>query len=112
MVDGILAQPSGNIWMSGAQPAADSPGLAIHIAALVGAQEQGHPRNLVCVAASSRWVQVPNLLLVAPRPGGLVHGGRHARLDETGANGINADPRTGELVRDGLGERDDGRFGG
>lgn len=98
--------------MSGAQPSIHSPGLSIHIARLIAPQEQHHTRHLIRASTPLHRIQLPNLLLAASRARSLVHGGGHARLDDAGADGIDADAGAGELEGDCLGEGDDAGLGG
>lgn len=98
--------------MSSTQSSIYSPGLSIYIAGLVTAQEQDDACNLVRTPTALRRVQLANLLLGAPGARGLVHRRRHARLDDAGADGVDADARARELVGHCLGERDDAGFGG
>lgn len=106
-----LGQLANNIGMSRAQAAIHSPRLAVDIASLVTTQEQRHTGNLVGVATAPRGIQLANLLLGAAGAGGVVHGRRHARLNQAGADGVDADAGAGELVGNGLRERDDGSLG-
>lgn len=85
--------------MSRAQSSVDGPCLSVNVTALITTQEEGDPGNLVRVATSLGWIQLPNLLLVAPCPGRLVDLGRHARFDEAGADGVDAHARPRELER-------------
>jgi hypothetical protein len=86
--------------------------LRIHIRRLIAGQEQHGTRNLIRLASSPQRVQLPNLLLTAPRPRRVIRGLGHAGLDEARTHGIAADARADELVRTRLHERDDGGFGG
>jgi hypothetical protein len=94
-----------------AQAAINGPGLAIDIAGLIASEEQGDTGNLIRMASPLRRVQLANFLGRATAASRIVHGRSHAGLDETRADGVYADTRSSELVRDGLGKRHNGGLG-
>lgn len=98
--------------MTGTQPSVYSPSLTIDVARFVAPQEQGNTRHLIGMGTAPQRVDLPNLFFGATRARGFVHGRRHARLNDTWANGVDADVGAGELVRDCLRGVDDGGFGG
>lgn len=85
-------------WMTRTQPPTDRPRLAIDIATLITPQKQRYTRNLVPDGAALHGVQLSNLALRAARPRRVVHGLRHARLHDTGADGVDPDARPRELI--------------
>lgn len=95
--------------MAGAQAAADSPGLTVDVASLVAGEEEGDPGNLVGDGAAAQRVELADLALGAAGAGGVVHGLGHARLDDTGADGVAADAGARQLVG---GRLHDGHDGG
>jgi len=97
-----LRQLPGDKGVSCTQPTTYSPGLAINIAALITAQEQGHTRNLIGNRTPLSRVQLPDLALRAARPSVVKDCLGHARLDQTRANGIDANTSAGQLIRTGL----------
>lgn len=98
--------------MSSAQTTTNSPRLAINIATLITTEEQCHAGNLIRNGTTLRRVQLANLALGATLPRTVKDGLRHARLDEAGADGVDADTRAGQLVRDSLGNGYDRSLGG
>lgn len=98
--------------MASTQPTTNSPRLPIDIAALITPKEQGHPGNLISNSTPLQRVQLSNLSLSSPRPRRVKHRLRHARLDQTGTDGIDPDSGASELVRAGLGDGHHGRLGG
>lgn len=97
--------------MAGTETATDSDRLSIHVAALLASQEQSDPRDLICHGATLQRIQLANLLLGAARAGGIVHHSGHAGLDDTGADGVDPDPGSGELVAHRLRDADHGGLG-
>lgn len=98
-----LCQLSRNHGMSGTQATADSPRLAIDIAALITTEEQCYTSNLISNGTTLQRIQLADLALGATLPGTVKDRLRHARFDEAGADGVDADTRAGKLVRDSLG---------
>ena len=98
--------------MSSAQTTTDSPRLAINIATLITTEEQRHAGNLIRNGTALRRVQLANLALGAALPRTVKDGLCHARLDEAGADGVDADTRASQLVRDGLRNGYDRSLGG
>ena len=103
---------AGHIRMTRAETTVDSPCLPIHVGRFIAAQEQRHPRNLVGMASPPHRIQLSDLLLRAPLPGGFVHRRRHAGLDDARADGIDAHARAHKLVGQCLRQRHDSCLGG
>jgi hypothetical protein len=96
--------------MSSTETTIHRPSLAINIAGTVTGNEGHHSRNLVRNTASLQRIQLTDLPLGASLPGRLVHGGRHASLNQSWTYRITSDALTGQLIRSGLHDADDGRF--
>ena len=90
--------------MSSTQPATNSPSLPINIRSLIRPKEQSNTRNLVSNSTSLHRIQLSNLTLSAAFPCPIKYCLRHACLDQSRTDGVNADSRAGELVRDCLGD--------
>lgn len=84
------------------QASADRPSLAIDIATLIAAEEKSHPSDFIGDSPTLQRVQLPNLTLRAALPRAVKHRLRHACLDQTGADGVDADPRASQLECAGL----------
>lgn len=78
-----------------AQPATDIPRLTVDVTCLVTGQEQDHAGNLVGDAAASQRVELTDLGFGVARPRGVVHGRRHAGLDQAGTDGVTANRGAG-----------------
>lgn len=90
-----LRQLPRNNRMASTQTTTNCPGLPINIAALIAAQEQSNPRNLVSNSASSQRVELADFLLSASLTSPIVHGFCHSRFDNTGTEGVDSDARAG-----------------
>ncbi|KAI6756568.1 hypothetical protein HG530_011166 [Fusarium avenaceum] len=95
-----------------AQPSINSPCLSVDIATLIASQEQRNTGDLISRAASLGGIQLADLLLTSPGSRSFVDRCCHACLNQAGADGVDANTSSGQLVRYRLGERDDGGFGG
>lgn len=106
-----LSQLARHMGMAGTQTTVHSPRLTIDITTLVTTEEERNTRDLIRTTTASSGVNLANFLLAAACASCCVHGFRHARLDETRADGVDANACAAELVRNCLRERDDGCFG-
>jgi hypothetical protein len=96
--------------MSSAETAINSPSLPVNVAGTVTGKESHHSRNLIRDTASLQRVKLADLPLGTPLPGSLIHGGRHASLNQSRTYCVASDALAGQLVRCGLHDADDGRF--
>lgn len=101
-----------NIGVASTETAIDGPGLSINIASLVASQKQDNPRDFVSDSRPLQRVQLPKLLLRASCARRFERRGRHPGLDQAGADGVDADARSRELVGYRLRKRHDGGLGG
>ena len=92
------------------QPPIHSPRLRIHITRLIARKKQHRPRNLIRLSAPPCRINLPNLLLAAPRPRSLIRNLRHTRFDQPRTNGITPNPRARQLKRARLHQIDDRGF--
>lgn len=82
-------------WVASTQTPIYRPSLSIHITALLTAQEQSHSRNLVCMCASAKRIQLTDFPLRTPRPRSFVHHGSHTSLDHTRTDCVDTDSGAG-----------------
>src|SRR5690349_17375739 len=78
-------------WVTTRETAVHDERGAVHVARLVGSEEQGRARNLVRLSASTEWIEFANPLLLARRASHVVDRPRHPGLDQAGADCVDSD---------------------
>src|SRR5687768_15915545 len=82
-------------------------GLSIDIARGVAEQKESHVGDLDRVPAALEGIELPDLVGLPRRARVVEHRLRHARLDEPGADGVDANGISRKLARRRLNEVDD-----